>query len=93
MEIKDLLALEEVNQIKFTEKEQQKMQEIFSLMDEKEKDLSSIDTDNLQSAVYVMPIYNVFREDERKQPFSREELLKGAPQATEDSWQVPRLVK
>ena len=40
-----------------------------------------------------MPIYNVLRDDERKQPFSREDLLKGAPQATEDSWQVPRLVK
>ena len=93
MEIKDLLALEEVNQIKFTENEQQKMQEIFSLMDKKEEELSLTNTTDIQSAVYVMPIYNVLRDDERKQPFSREDLLKGAPQATEDSWQVPRLVK
>ena len=93
MEIKDLLALEEVNQIKFTDNEQQKMQEIFSLMDKKEDELSLTNTTDIQSAVYVMPIYNVLRDDERKQPFSREDLLKGAPQATEDSWQVPRLVK
>ena len=36
---------------------------------------------------------NVLREDARKQPFTRESLLEGAPERNEDSWQVPRLVK
>ena len=28
-----------------------------------------------------------------KQPFTRESLLEGAPERSEDSWQVPRVVK
>lgn len=93
MEIKELLALEEVNQIRFTETEREKMLDIFSLMEKGEQNLKTIDTENKESVVYVMPIYNVLREDERVQIVSREDLLKGAPQSTEDSWQVPRLVK
>ena len=43
--------------------------------------------------IYVMPMTNVLREDVRKQPFTRDSLLEGAPERSEDSWQVPRLVK
>ena len=43
--------------------------------------------------VHVNPMTNVLREDARNQAFDRKDLLAGAPQSTEDSWQVPRLVK
>jgi Asp-tRNA(Asn)/Glu-tRNA(Gln) amidotransferase C subunit len=36
---------------------------------------------------------NVLREDVRDQKFARESLLEGAPERSDDSWQVPRLVK
>ena len=51
------------------------------------------DTENVEEMVHVMPMTNVLREDERKQPFSRESLLEGAPERSEDSWQVPKVVK
>ena len=35
----------------------------------------------------------ILREDRREQKFSRESLLSLAPERSEDSWQVPRLVK
>ena len=66
---------------------------IFENMNEKEADLKTVDTENVDEMIYVMPMTNVLREDERKQPFTRESLLEGAPQRSEDSWQVPRLVK
>lgn len=93
MEKEKLQALEEVNQLRFTEEESLKMQEIFTEMENKEELLLEAETEGVKSMVYVRPMYNVLREDRREQPFSREDLLKGAPQATEDSWQVPRLVK
>jgi aspartyl/glutamyl-tRNA(Asn/Gln) amidotransferase C subunit len=62
-------------------------------MEKNEEALKGIDTNGVESTVFVRPLYNVLREDKRVQPFSREDLLKGAPQSTEDSWQVPRLVK
>ena len=49
--------------------------------------------EDVEEMIYVMPMTNVLREDKRVQNFSRESLLEGAPQRSEDSWQVPRLVK
>ena len=69
------------------------MNKIFESMQKKETALGEIDTENVEAMVYVMPMTNVLRNDKREQPFERKDLLKGAPQATEDSWQVPRLVK
>ena len=69
------------------------MQGIFSKMSESEKKLLTCDTENVKEMVHVMEMTNVLREDKRVQPFTRESLLEGAPERSEDSWQVPRLVK
>ena len=69
------------------------MQNIFKAMSESEAALKDIDTTNTEEMIYVMPMTNVLREDVRQQNFSRESLLEGAPERSDDSWQVPRLVK
>ena len=69
------------------------MQDIFRMMKGYEEALREIDTEGVEEMVHVMPMSNVLREDERKQPFTRESLLEGAPERNENSWQVPRLVK
>ena len=69
------------------------MQGIFDMMRESEDKLKACDTENVEEMVYVMPMTNILREDVREQPFTRESLLEGAPERSEDSWQVPRLVK
>lgn len=85
--------LESVNELAFDSAEKKKMQKILDAMGKKEAELDKIDTENIESMVYVMPMNNVLRDDGRSQPFARKDLLEGAPQSTEDSWQVPRLVK
>ena len=91
--VNKLESLEQVNELSFSADEKKKMNKIFEAMQKKEAALGEIDTENVEAMVYVMPMTNVLRNDKREQPFAREDLLKGAPQATEDSWQVPRLVK
>ena len=93
MKLEELKALQEVNELRLTENEEQTLLEVFSQMEKGEESLKSLDINGVKPMVYVRPIFNVLREDKRVQPFEREELLKGAPQRTEDSWQVPRLVK
>lgn len=88
-----LSDLESVNELAFDSSEKKKMQKILDAMGKKEAELDKINTDNTESMVYVMPMNNVLRDDGRSQPFARKDLLEGAPQSTEDSWQVPRLVK
>ena len=84
---------QQLNQLALTEEEEATMQGIFAKMGESEALLHTVDTENTEEMIYVMPMTNVLREDERRQPFSRESLLEGAPERNEDSWQVPRLVK
>jgi aspartyl-tRNA synthetase len=84
---------QQLNQIALTDEEEAIVQSIFGTMNEKEKVLEKTDTKDVEPMVHVMPMTNVLREDVRSQPFSRESLLEGAPERSEDSWQVPRLVK
>ncbi len=84
---------QQLNQLSLSEEEEGAMQDIFKMMGENEKHLENVDTENVEEMIYVMPMTNVLREDERKQPFSREKLLEGAPERSDDSWQVPRVVK
>ena len=86
-------SLESVNEIAFTAEEKKAMEKIFGDMKKSEEALGKIDTENVEAMIYVMPMTNVLRDDKREQPFERKDLLAGAPQSTEDSWQVPRLVK
>ena len=84
---------QQLNQLSLSEEEDALMQQIFADMKEKEQTLNTVNTENAEEMVHVLPMTNVLREDKRNQPFSREDLLKGAPERSDDSWQVPRLVK
>ena len=88
-----LKELESVNELSFDADEKKRMQKILDMMGKKEAELEKTDTADVEAMVYVMPMTNVLRNDGRNQPFARKDLLEGAPQSTEDSWQVPRLVK
>ena len=84
---------QQLNQLSLTENEEAVMQGIMNAMKDSEDALKNIDTENTQPMVHVMEMTNVLREDKRDQKFSRESLLESAPQRSDDSWVVPRLVK
>ena len=84
---------QQLNQLSLTEEEETLVQGIFDAMKPFEAAMNAWDTTYVEPMVHVLPRINVFREDKREQPFSRESLLEGAPERNEDSWQVPRLVK
>ncbi len=84
---------QQLNQLSLNSDEETVMQSIFNSMKDSEAKLGSVDTENVDEMVHVMVMTNVLREDVRSQPFTRESLLEGAPERSDDSWQVPRLVK
>lgn len=86
-------SLLSVNQLSFTDDEKKQMKAVFSDMAKAEEEITKLDTENTEAMVYVRPMTNIIREDKQIQKFDRADLLQGAPQSTEDSWQVPRLVK
>lgn len=91
---KDVLTrLEKLNQLKLTEAQEAEVLGFFAKQDEEIKALYTVDTEQVERMVHVMPIMTVVREDIPAKAFSREELQKGAPQTTDGYWQVPRLVE
>ncbi len=84
---------QQLNQLSLTDEEETVMQGIFETMKAEQDSMKEIDTKDVSPMVHVMEMTNILREDERKQLFSRDSLLQSAPQRSEDSWVVPRLVK
>lgn len=88
-----LRRLEMLNQIMLTEEQKEDVLTFFADRDKDFEALEEIDTAQVERMVHVMPIMTVVREDIVSQPFSREDLQKGAPDIDEGYWCVPRVVE
>lgn len=87
-----LIRLEKLNQLRLTEEHEADMLAFFDEREAEMAALDAIDTHEIERMVHVMPLQNVLREDRADEPFSREDLQAGAPQAEDGYWQVPRTV-
>lgn len=92
MDMNILVRLEKLNQLNLTEEQEAATLAFWAERAAEVANLDSIDTENVERMVHVMPLENVLREDVAAQKFSREELQAGAPQAEDGYWQVPRTV-
>ena len=93
MDEKILAGLEKVNQLSLSSEEKARIIDVFARLKTGEDALNAFDLDSVERMVHVIPLTNILREDVSSQPFSREDLLRGAPEADEEYWQVPRLVE
>lgn len=55
--------------------------------------LQELDTEGVEPTAHVIPMQNVFRADKPRPSWSREDILAGAPEATETTFVVPRIVE
>lgn len=88
-----ILSLEKLNQIELTEAERNRLLDFYGSMSREKIILANFDTSDVERMVHVIPLTNVLREDVPAQPFSRDELLEGAPEQMDGYWQVPRLIE
>lgn len=88
-----VLHVADLARLKLTEEEQEQMtkdlESIINFADE----LNKLDIENINPTAHVIPIQNVFRKDEAKQSFDREELLKNAPNSQNGCYSVPKIVE
>ena len=82
-----------LNQLSLTGDEAEKVLAFFSDMAKDETALSDSALDGLSPMVHVVSLTNVLREDTASQPFSRDDLQRDAPEASDGCWQVPRLLE
>ena len=55
--------------------------------------LQELDTENVEPTSHVIPMQNVFREDESRPSWPRDEVLANGPETTETCFVVPRIVE
>ena len=96
-----LSALEHLNQLALTPAEQDEVLAFFAHREAAWTAHDGIDTANVERQVYARPVMsqiveprtNVLRQDVAAQPFSRDALLKQAPESMDGYWQVPRVLQ
>lgn len=81
-----------LSRIKLDENEisemQSQMSEIVNYMDI----LNQLDTENIEPLSHIFNITNIMRDDEVRDSYEREEILKNAPAHTEEAFIVPKTV-
>jgi len=65
------------------------MEQILTYMEQ----LNRIDTTGVEPTSHAIPVYNVFRDDEVKPSFPREEVLAIAPEEEDGHFKVPRIIE
>ena len=55
--------------------------------------LNEVKTDGVKPTAHILDIKNVFRKDEKKESFDREEILKNAPSKDAGCISVPKVVE
>ncbi len=93
MDIKILERLEKLNQLKLTDTEREELLGFFAKAEKDAEILDTVNTENVERMVYVMPLTNVLREDIAKKIYTREQLQQQAPESMDGYWQVPQVME
>lgn len=93
MDAMNLKKLEKLNQLRLEDDEREDILAFYKKAGEDMGIFDSVSLEDVRRMVHVMPMVNVIREDISSQPFTRDELQAGAPEASDGYWQVPRLVE
>ncbi len=67
-------------------------QQLSSILTYIEK-LKELETTQVEPTTHVVPLQNVFREDEVKPSLPREAALRNAPERTEGFFRVPKIIE
>ena len=78
--------------LKLTAEEQTRLGRQFEAILEHIDQLNQLDTENVEPTSHVLPLQNVFREDEVKQIFEDREYLPLAPKQDKGHYEVPQII-
>jgi aspartyl-tRNA(Asn)/glutamyl-tRNA(Gln) amidotransferase subunit C len=89
----DIEKVARLARLKLSEEEKRvfgdQLEQILTYMEQ----LNRLDTKGVEPTSHAIPIVNVFREDEVKPSFSREEVLGISPDQEDEHFKVPRIIE
>ncbi len=83
----------ELSRIKLDGASTEKMQKELGAIVDYMEILNQLDTENVEPLSHVFSITNVMREDEIVPSYTRAEILKNAPEHTDETFIVPKTVE
>lgn len=89
---KDIEHLAVLARINLTTEEKETCAEQLSLILGSAQVLNNIPTGDVEPLIYVLPLYNVMRDDEVRPSLSNNEAMANAPQYEDAKFRVPRLI-
>jgi aspartyl-tRNA(Asn)/glutamyl-tRNA(Gln) amidotransferase subunit C len=88
----DIKKIALLARLKLTEDEEVRLGRQFEGILEHIDQLNQLDTENVEPTSHVLPLQNVFREDEVKQTFEDGKFLPLAPSQDKDHYEVPQII-
>lgn len=88
-----ILKLEELSRLQLSEEERNAMITNLSDMLKLVEKLNELPTQNIEPMIYINDEVNIWREDEAENLISTEKALSNAPEANENFFSVPRVIK
>lgn len=89
----DVKHIANLSKLNLTEEELEKYTTELSDIVNFANELSNIDVDGIKPTAHILDIKNVFRKDEMKPSYDREEILKNAPSKDAGCVSVPKVVE
>ncbi|HHV15518.1 MAG TPA: Asp-tRNA(Asn)/Glu-tRNA(Gln) amidotransferase subunit GatC [Gelria sp.] len=92
------LTIKEVEDIAFaarlnlTEEEKKDFVQQLSLILDYTNCLNELDTDNIEPLIYILPVYNVFRDDVICPSSPRDGIMSGGPLLEDGQYKVPKII-
>lgn len=89
---KDIEYIAKLAKLNFSDEEKEKL--VFQMGDivEFANQVSGLDTEGIEPSNHILKIQNVFREDEIKESYSRDDILKNAPVKEAGCIVVPNII-
>ena len=95
MQIADELVgyLEELSRLELTKEEEERAKRELGNVVEYIDTLNELDTESVEPTSHILPVNNVFREDEVTHSFERGAIIGNAPETKNGCFKVPKAVE
>ena len=89
---KDLLHMSWLSRLELSEEDKKKYTPKLNSVLDYFNELDEVDTEGIEPTYHVLPLNNVFREDEKGSSLSQEEALYNAPKKQDGFFKAPRMM-
>jgi len=93
LSVKDVEYVSKLSRLSFGEDEKKDFVEKLNSVVEYIEKLEEVDVEGVKPMYHAVDVKNVFREDEVKPSFKREDMISNAPDVEGGCFRVPKVVK